>query len=792
MPAGNFTVVVRLVGYHPNVTSVTLAPGETRELTILLARGAVILDPLVVTASRTEELLLGVPVAVSVVEQERLERQTALTTIEYLAVLPEAQVLSGGLMTRRYTTRGPNFGSSANVRTMTDFRYTTIPGINANADYIVSTTVEDIARVELIRGQATVQYGPNSSRGALNLITRSPLDDRGTAVVVAGGTRSTVQATVRHASALSENVGVKITGEYFEGDDWLPPDVAPDSMIGSQRLDFSQRIRVDARVDWLPDAQTRAMFAGGVAQATVLDAVTYGGTTAYIKDGRMWYLQGRVTRGRFSANVFLNKIDLKDASFPGIGLQFKDRSYDFWAQIQHGTQMGSRTSLIYGADLGRTVPQSDSTLYGAWEGQADLTELGAFLSATTRLSHKFDVMLAARADYHSLIGNSAVSPWASVTYYPQPSHAIRLGASRSFSTPGSIDLFADFTVSKLGPLPYYVRFAGGGPGRTFRRDCGGLCMRSPFNPAGAGGPSQYLLADATTQWAAAVAFLQLQGIDLSGIPAPDSTQVSSVLATLNTQTQMFDPSTSDDVIDAGGPERRWITQLELGYKGLINDRIRVGADVYYRENNQIAGQQQIVTPNVFFDQASLEAYLAQFMAAGQAGQIAAELSAIPVGTITPEEATTPTDLQLGQNRVAGINYWGAALDLEVAVTSELSARAAYTYVSEDVIFGEQDAVVVFNNPKNQFMLGVDYVNNRIGFNATLQGRHLESYPGANGPSRAQIPSYTLIDAVLGYRIPGSSVALTLTAYNVFNDVHQELPGAAAIGRLVIGGVRAVF
>lgn len=797
LTAGTFTIMVRLVGYLPSNTSVTLAAGETLDVTIVLARGALLLDPLVVTARRIEEVLLEVPVAVSVVKSERLEQQTALTTIEYLATLPEAQVLSGGLMTRRYTTRGPNFGNSATVRTMTDFRYTTMPGIASNADYLVSTTVEDITRAELVRGQGTVAYGPNSTRGVLNLITRSPLDDRGTSLAVVGGTRSTMQATMRHATAISEKVGVKLSGEYFEGKDWLPPDVDPDAMIGDNRLDATQRIRADARVDWRPDAQTRAMFNAGVGQGTVFDAVTFGGNRAYLNDARMWYLQGRVTRGELSANVFYNQLAINDGTFPDLPIptSFKESSYNFWAQLQHGTQVGSRTRLQYGADLGRTVPQSDSTLYGSWEGQADLTEIGAFLSASVRLSSKFNLLVAGRADYYSLIGNTAFSPWATVIYNPQPSHAIRFGASRSFTPPTPIGLYGDFPVAQVGP--YQLRFTGLGPGRTFRRDCDGLCMRSPFNPASAGGASEYLPADATTQWAAAVALLQSQGIDISGIPAPDGTQVSSILATLNTQTGSFDPSTASDVIDTQGIEgngdaRRWITQVELGYKGLINNRIRIGADVYYRENSHIGSQPQVVTPNVFFDEASLAAYLAQFMPAGQAGQIAGALAGLPVGTVTPVEATNPTDLQRGQFLVPGINYWGAAIDIEVAITPEFSARGAYTYVSEDLVVGQQNARVVFNNPKNQVVLGVDYVNARIGFNATLQGRHLQSYPGANGAFQAQIPAYTLVDAIVGYRIPRTNIVLSITAYNIFDDVHQELPGAAAMGRLVIGGVRAVF
>lgn len=789
LDGGDYSLVIRLVGYQPFGTSISLSSGETREVTVLLTRGALILDPLVVTANRTEELLLDVPVAMSVISAERLEQQTALTTIEYLANLPESQVLSGGLITRRYTTRGPNIGTSASVRTMTDFRYTTMPGQDINADYLVSTTVEDIGRAELLRGLATVQYGPNASRGVLNLITRSPLDDRGTSVKMAGGSQSTIQVTGRHASAVSDKVGFKISGEYFEGEDRLPATFAPDSVIGSNRLNFAQRIRVDARVDWRPDSRTQTMFSGGLAQANVFDVVTYSGLGLYIADGRMWYLQGRMRRGEFRANLFLNKLDMGNMISIHTGRTVKDFSYNARGQLQYASRIGSRTSLLYGADFGYTSGDTDSTLYGAWEGQANLTEVGGFISASTRLGSRVELVLAGRADYHSILGNASFAPWASVVYRPGPTHALRFGVSRSFTTPGVLIFYQDVVSGRLGPFPY--NFRASGQSRTFRRDCGGLCMRSPYNPASAGGDQQWLPADATTQWDAAVALLQGRNIDLSGVPAPDGTQVSSRLAAAGRRGG-FVPTASSDVVDFGGLTRRWTTQLEVGYKGLINNRLRVGVNAYYRQNNHLSSAFTTVTPNVFFDQASLATYLAQYMSAAQADSAAQAMAGIPMGTVSFEEATNPTDVVRAQFLVPGIDYWGASFDLEVAITPELSARANYTYLSENFLEGELGARVVFNAPQNQGVLGVDYINPRVGFNATLQGRFVESYPAVNGVTVVDLPAYTLIDAIVGYRIPGSNVTLSITAYNLFDDVHQELPFTATLGRLVIGGVRAVF
>jgi hypothetical protein len=242
----------------------------------------------------------------------------------------------------------------------------------------------------------------------------------------------------------------------------------------------------------------------------------------------------------------------------------------------------------------------------------------------------------------------------------------------------------------------------------------------------------------------------------------------------------------------GGAERRWVTELELGYKGLIGHRLRIGASAYYRDNSYLSSNQVVVTPNVFYDRASLQAYLGRFMPAANATAIAAALSGIPMGTVATKEAPNPTDLQLGQYRIRGIHYWGASLDVEVAITPEFSANAAYGWMSDDRIPGQLGSAVTFNNPTNQVSVGLDYINPRAGLNAGVRGRHLDGYPATNGSASADLPAYTLIDVVVGYRLPHTGIALSVTADNLLDDQHQELPGAPRIGRLVMAGVRAAF
>ena len=117
----------------------------------------------------------------------------------------------------------------------------------------------------------------------------------------------------------------------------------------------------------------------------------------------------------------------------------------------------------------------------------------------------------------------------------------------------------------LTGLPYALR-AEARPrnGFTFRRDCNGLCMRSPFVT---GRTDAYLPVDATLLWSEMATLLRQRGANIADIPAPGSASVSTVLATFNQATRAFDRVTPVDVRDLE-PLRRQLTDvLELGYKG---------------------------------------------------------------------------------------------------------------------------------------------------------------------------------------------------------------------------------
>lgn len=78
--------------------------------------------------------------------------------------------------------------------------------------------LNDIQRIEVLRGPQGTLYGRNAMGGIVNIYTLSPLDYQGTKVSMSMGNYGTAQAKVSQYSKLGENIGISLSGYYDRND----------------------------------------------------------------------------------------------------------------------------------------------------------------------------------------------------------------------------------------------------------------------------------------------------------------------------------------------------------------------------------------------------------------------------------------------------------------------------------------------------------------------------------------------------------------------------------------------
>ena len=135
------------------------------------------LDEITVTARRTEERLLDVPIAVTAVSAETLEKFNVKGLRDLAAIAPSFYIMefAGGRQDRNYVNlmfRGMNFFSPLGL---VDAAVLFVDGAPVLGGQLA--TVQNIERIEVLPGPQTAQFGRNAMTGAVNIITKAPGND---------------------------------------------------------------------------------------------------------------------------------------------------------------------------------------------------------------------------------------------------------------------------------------------------------------------------------------------------------------------------------------------------------------------------------------------------------------------------------------------------------------------------------------------------------------------------------------------------------------------------------------
>jgi hypothetical protein len=293
-----------------------------------------------------------------------------------------------------------------------------------------------------------------------------------------------------------------------------------------------------------------------------------------------------------------------------------------------------------------------------------------------------------------------------------------------------------------------------------------------------------------------VALLRQRGVNIADIPAPTSTSVTTRLAAFNQTTRAFDPVTPADVRDLE-PLRRQLTDvLELGYKGVLHGGAAVTADLYatHLQHRTVGAGATAVTPNVFFDKASLQQYLTRFRSNASATQIATTLAQIPVGTVTPTQSPYSADILIVNRQGQTYTIYGIDLTGELPLGVRGSVFGTYSWASYDSVSNAlPDVPVILTIPNNKASLMLTYGRPDAAVRTSLRARAVGPFRPAGVQSGQMVAGYGVMDASLTYRVPLSrGLSLSTEVQNVFDNAHREFAGGAVLRRIVLLRTRLEF
>lgn len=385
----------------------------------------------VTTASKQAQPLSAVPAAVYVITQEDIRRAGATTVMDALRMAPGVEVAQIDANKWAISIRGFNNRFADKLLVLLDGRSVYTPLFAGVYWDMQDTLLEDIDRIEVVRGPGASLWGANAVNGVINIITKNSRDTQGSLATVSAGAARKGEAAYRYGGRLGERAHFRLFGKYFSTRDSLYPD-------GTRGKDGWDSLRGGFRVDWDRSASEKMLFEGEAAgdkegQRSMVPALTPAlwNTVDTTYPASAWHLLGRWTRtGASGSETSLQSYFSHDQrNTPEVFYALDTFDVD----LQHRFAAGKQTTLTTGLGFRRMSDRTEPSPLGTFNPASKTNSLwSAFVHSETAISPAVNLTIGLRLEHNDYTGfeiqpdaRFAWSPNSRATLWGAVSHAVR-------------------------------------------------------------------------------------------------------------------------------------------------------------------------------------------------------------------------------------------------------------------------------------------------------------------------------------------------------------------------------
>ena len=413
----------------------------------------------VTSPSKEPTPALRSPVAIAVITGEDIRRSGATTIADALRLAPGVEVAQIDASKWAIGIRGFGTRLSRSVLVLIDGRTVYTPLFAGTYWEVQDTLLEDIDRIEVIRGPGGTIWGPNAVDGVINIITKSSRDTQGAYASAGGGSQEQGFFNSRFGGDNQHGLTYRVYGKGFT----RGPEFHPDG----DSFDDWRGVQGGFRMDWTGGQRDQFTLQGDIYKQEDGEQVTVSTYTPPSNrnvDGYEDLSGGNVlfkwkrTFGSGNDLQVQAYYDRTDRREPNLGDDRDTADFD----VLERTRLGSRQELLYGLGARVSAGRFDEVASGLVFAPFHRTDylLSAFFEDDIDLAPgKLMLTLGSkllRTNYTGVNGEPSVrliwtpsgrqSLWASFT------HALR--------TPSDAedDFYLSSYLGSSNGLPLFARF----------------------------------------------------------------------------------------------------------------------------------------------------------------------------------------------------------------------------------------------------------------------------------------------------------------------------------------------
>lgn len=414
----------------------------------------------VMSVSKTPEKSFQAPAAVSVLTAEDIRRFGATSIPEALRLVPGVEVAR--INANQWAVSARGFGGRLARATLVliDGRSVYTPLFAGTYWEIQDMPLEDIDRIEVIRGPGAAVWGANAVNGVINIVTKNAQDTQGGLLTAGGGTEERGFGTLRYGGKAGENLNYRFYGKYFDRDhaEYLNGNDFDDWRMGQAGF----------RTDWEGSENNALTFQGNVYDGRagqravntvytsfpfreiVYDDVEFSGGHVL---GRWTHAAG--PSSRMALQTYYDRTKRED-----LGFQETRDTGDL--DFQHSLGLPGRQTLTYGLGYRVTTGKMDGTpsVVAASPGRRTDDLWSSFLQDEIALvERKLSLTLGSKVEHNDYSGWE-VQPSGRLAWTPTPQQTVWTAVSRAVRAPSRVEHDIELTGVLSADDTSFLRLVG--------------------------------------------------------------------------------------------------------------------------------------------------------------------------------------------------------------------------------------------------------------------------------------------------------------------------------------------
>ena len=386
----------------------------------------------VTSVSRTKEPLRDAAAAVAIVTHDDIRRSGATNIPDALRLVPGIHVAEQTASSWAMSARGFSNVNSEKLLVLSDTRSIYTPLVSGVAWDVQDYLLDDIERIEVIRGPGAALWGSNAVNGVINITTRSARDTHGLFALASAGTFDRYSAALRYGAETDGGVNYRVFGKFFDRDGTDHPSLAEDDDWRMGHVGF--------RTDWDGGSQDSFTVQGEAYQAKagqLAPAVTVIG-----REGPTGPLDVDLSGGNLLARWRRSAGDHSDMQLRAYydytrrdDPSYRDTLHTFDLDFQRQLAAWSRHEILWGAAYRLTSNRNTPGLIFALDPEESNDQLfSGFIQDQIALANAWRLTLGTKLEHNDFSGFE-VQPSVRIAWVPTESQTLWSAVSRAVRVP---------------------------------------------------------------------------------------------------------------------------------------------------------------------------------------------------------------------------------------------------------------------------------------------------------------------------------------------------------------------